>query len=140
MRADERKAYAMPRPLILIIEDDADVRAVVRCVLRADDYAVCEAADGPSGIALARQTAPTLILLDLGLPGLDGWEVTRLLRADPAFDETPIISMTAYAMAPAIHAAERAGCQTVISKPFNIEYLANIINSFVTSPRPAVAA
>ena len=108
---------------ILIIEDDADTRTIVRRLFMAEGYRVCEAADGLSAFARARQFSPDLIILDLGLPGQDGWAVARELRADPALDHVPILVITANGSSAAHRLARAAGCQEIICKPFTLEIL-----------------
>jgi DNA-binding response OmpR family regulator len=103
---------------ILIIEDDADMRTFVRRLFMAQGYRMCEAADGVTAFALARQFPPDLIILDLGLPGQDGWAVARELRADPALDHVSILVITANGSSAAYRLARAAGCQAIIYKPF----------------------
>src|SRR6476660_2526157 len=109
----------MPHPqTILVVDDDDDIRTIVRRLFTLLGYSVCEAMDGISAFQHARRLAPDLIVLDLGLPGQDGWTVARELRADPAFEHTPIVAITAYGDQTALRAARAAGCHNVICKPF----------------------
>jgi CheY-like chemotaxis protein len=110
----------MSRATILIADDSSDIRTMMRYLLNDLGFAVVEAADGHEAVRLARQCQPVLILLDLCMPGIDGWEVAARLRADPALEEVPILAMTAYNVSSAIRAALHAGCQQVITKPFDI--------------------
>jgi len=110
----------MPRATILIADDSSDIRTIIRFLLNDLGFAVVEAADGNEAVRLARQCQPVLILLDLFMPGIDGWEVAARLRADPALEEVPILAMTAYNVSSAIRAALRAGCQQVVIKPFDL--------------------
>jgi CheY-like chemotaxis protein len=110
-------------PLILVVDDDADIRTVVNHLFTTLGYQVKEAADGLTAFVRARQLTPALIVLDLGLPGRDGWTVARELRADPALEHTPILAMTAYSMRAALQAARDAGCQAVLCKPFELQTL-----------------
>jgi two-component system, cell cycle response regulator DivK len=121
---------------ILIVDDDADVRAVVRRTLTALHYDVVEADNGLAGLALAHRHRPALILLDLGLPGIDGWTVARLLRADPALATTPILAMTGVAAPTVLNSALRIGCQQMLSKPFTLATLEQSIASLLA---PAAA-
>jgi DNA-binding response OmpR family regulator len=116
---------------ILIIEDDADVRTIVRRCFTAKRYRVYEAADGVTAFALARQCAPDLIMLDLGLPGQDGWAVARELRADPVLDQVLILVITANGSSAAHRLARGAGCQAIICKPFALEALEDMADSLL---------
>jgi DNA-binding response OmpR family regulator len=124
---------------ILIIEDDADTRTIVRRLFAAEGYRVCEAADGLTAFALARQCIPDLIMLDLGLPGQDGWAVARELRADPALDHVPILVITANGSSAAHRLARSAGCQAIICKPFTLETVEETVVALLQqheAPRP----
>jgi CheY-like chemotaxis protein len=121
------------QPLILIIDDDADIRTIVSRLFTTLGYRVREVADGLTAFARARQLAPALIVLDLGLPGRDGWAVARELRADPALENTPIIAMTAYSMRAALQAARDAGCQEVLCKPFDLRAMEETAHALLRS-------
>jgi DNA-binding response OmpR family regulator len=116
---------------LLIIEDDADVRTIVRRCFTAKRYRVYEAVDGVTAFALARQCAPDLIMLDLGLPGQDGWAVARELRADPVLGQVPILVITANGSSAAHRLARGAGCQEIICKPFALETLEEMADSLL---------
>lgn len=120
-----------PNQLILIVDDDADIRTILSRLLRGLGYQVREAADGPTAFDLTRQLTPALIVLDLGLPGLDGWTVARELRADPAFEQTPILAITAYGSHAALAAARGAGCQEVLCKPFALASLTEMVGALL---------
>ena len=117
----------MSRATILIADDSSDIRTIMRFFLDDLGFAVVEAADGNEAVRLARQCRPALILLDLCMPGIDGWEVAARLRADPALEEVPILAMTAYSASSAVRAALLAGCQSVIAKPFELHDIARMI-------------
>jgi CheY-like chemotaxis protein len=119
------------QPLILVIDDDADIRRIVNRMFTTLGYRVREVADGLTAFASARQLAPALIVLDLGLPGRDGWAVARELRADPALEHTPILALTAYSMRSALQAARDAGCQQVLCKPFDLDTLEEIAHTLL---------
>jgi len=120
-------------PLILIIDDDDDIRTILGRLFTAVGYRISEAADGVTAFMQARQLVPDLIVLDLGLPGQDGWTVARELRADPAFEYTPILAMTAYGSRAALSSARAAGCQEVICKPFALETLIETAHALLGS-------
>ncbi len=121
----------MSRANILIADDSSDIRAIMRYLLNDLGFAVVEAADGNEAVRLARQCQPVLILLDLCMPGLDGWEVATRLRADPALEDVPILAMTAYSVSSAIRAALHAGCQQVVIKPFNLHDISRQITALM---------
>jgi CheY-like chemotaxis protein len=102
---------------ILLVEDNEMNRDMLSRRLERKGFDVTVAPDGFQGLASARACAPDLILMDLSLPGIDGWEVTRLLKADPATRATPIIALTAHAMAGDRERAFQAGCDDYDIKP-----------------------
>jgi two-component system, cell cycle response regulator DivK len=105
---------------ILIIEDNRDNRDVTELILLDAGYTVVSAGDGLRGLAIALHAHPDLILMDLVLPHLDGWEITRHLKANPATRHIPIIAFTAHVLPEDIARALAAGCVAVIAKPFEI--------------------
>lgn len=108
---------------ILIVEDNQDSRELVVKVLKAYGYLMIEAIDGEEALAKAAAEHPDLILMDISLPKLDGYEVIRRLKAQEAFASTPIIALTAHAMKGDREKALAAGCQDYITKPVNIREL-----------------
>jgi CheY-like chemotaxis protein len=123
----------MSRATVLIADDSSDIRAVMRYSLTDLGYTVVEAADGHEAVRLARQCRPAAILLDLCMPGIDGWEVAARLRGDPALEEVPIVAMTAYDVRSAIRAAYTAGCRQVIAKPFDLHEVMRMIAELVSA-------
>jgi two-component system, cell cycle response regulator DivK len=105
------------RPLLLLVEDFDDAREMYREYLAFSGFHVETARDGQEAIDKARALAPDLILMDLSLPGIDGWEATRLLKADPATRRVPIVALSAHAMAADGERALAAGCDGFIAKP-----------------------
>jgi len=118
-------------PTILVVDDDAAIRAIIHRLFTAKGYCVREAADGITAYACAHHETPSLVVLDLGLPGQDGWAVASELRADPNLDGIPIIAITGYSYSAAISAALAAGCQTVICKPFALATLENAVDALL---------
>jgi CheY-like chemotaxis protein len=88
----------MASPTILLVEDNPDNRAIYGTILRHFGYQVAEAETGEDGIRVAREIGPSLILMDVAMPGMDGWEATRILKGDPATASIPVIALTAHAM------------------------------------------
>lgn len=114
---------------ILVIEDNVDNREILRDLLTSVGYAVIEAATGPQGICAAATHAPDLILMDLHLPGMDGYEATRRIKADPALRHIPIIAVTSYALSGDDVKAFQAGCDGYIAKPFEFRTLLTLIRT-----------
>lgn len=106
---------------ILLIEDNENNRYLVTFLLQAHGWEVVHAGDGPQGLALAAQVRPALILLDIQLPGMDGYAVARALKADPALAPTPVLAVTSYAMAHDRAQALAAGCDGYLEKPIDPE-------------------
>ena len=110
-------------PTILYIEDNLDNRMLVRRVLEAEGYRVLEAQDGPTGLEVAQAERPSLILLDISLPEIDGYEVTARLKAMDEFRDVPIIALTANVMKGDREQALEVGCSGYIEKPIDIDLL-----------------
>jgi len=108
---------------ILIVEDNELNRDVLSRRLGTRGFQVCVAANGQGGLALAHTEQPDLILMDLGMPELDGWECTRRLKASPATQRIPIIALTAHAMMGDRERALEAGCDDFDTKPINFNGL-----------------
>ena len=107
----------MPEQRILLVEDNEDNRLVYRTILDHFGFVVLEAADGEEGIRRARMDAPDLILMDVSIPKVDGWEATRQLKSDPATSSIPIIALTAHALASDRAKAQEVGCDGYLAKP-----------------------
>jgi len=102
---------------ILVVDDDLDNRLIIRAALQVSDFDVCEAADGLEALDVVAKEMPDLILLDLSMPRLNGWEVARRLKGNPAFSNIPIFAFTAHAMAGDEKKAREAGCDDYVTKP-----------------------
>lgn len=102
---------------ILVVEDDADNRRIVAKTLSVEGYEIVEATDGIQALARALADHPDLILMDLALPNMDGWEATRRLKDDPRTRAIPVVALTAVAMRGDEEQARAAGCDDYISKP-----------------------
>ena len=108
---------------ILIVEDNEMNREMLSRRLETRGYSVLLAVDGEMGIDVARANEPDLILMDMSLPVMDGWEATRRLKADPALRHIPIIALTAHAMANDREKALEAGCDDYDTKPIELQRL-----------------
>jgi len=104
---------------ILVIEDHEDNRRIVRDLLTPAGYELIEAVTGEDGVAMAETHRPDLILMDIQLPGLDGYEATRRIKANPALRQIPIIAVTSYALSGDDVKAREAGCDAYVTKPFS---------------------
>lgn len=119
---------------ILLIEDNENNRYLVTFLLQAHGWQVLHAADGPSGLAMAARERPALVLLDIQLPGMDGYAVARALKADPALAAIPVVAVTSYAMAPDRARAMEAGCDGYIEKPIDPETFVVAVSSHLAPP------
>lgn len=108
-------------PTVLLIEDNEQNRYLTTFLLERNGYAVTAAVDGPQGIAAAERLRPDVILLDIQLPGMDGYTVARHLRQVERLRVTPIVAVTSYAMVGDREKALAAGCTGYIEKPINPE-------------------
>ena len=104
---------------ILVVEDQEDNRRILRDLLTSVGYEIIEAVTGEEGVALAETGHPDLILMDIQLPGIDGYEATRRVRALPALRQVPIIAVTSYALSGDDVKAKEAGCDGYVPKPFS---------------------
>ncbi|MBI4879068.1 MAG: response regulator [Planctomycetes bacterium] len=104
---------------ILLIEDNENNRYLVTFLLEQHGYEVVHAPDGPQGLHLANQARPDLILLDIQLPGMDGYAVVRALKSDPATRSIPVVAVTSYAMCGDRERTIAAGCCGYIEKPID---------------------
>jgi two-component system, cell cycle response regulator DivK len=105
------------KPLVLLVDDYADNREAYALYLRFKGYRVEEAADGHQALERAFRTRPQIIIMDLSLPGLDGWEATRTLKQDPRTQEVPVIALTGHALEGQSESARAAGCDAFLTKP-----------------------
>lgn len=119
---------------ILLIEDNEQNRYLASFLMQARGWDMVHAEDGPSGIALASQVDPALILLDIQLPGMDGYAVARALRLDPKLAAIPIIAVTSYAMPGDRERCLAAGCNGYIEKPIDPGTFAIDVEHFVQEP------
>jgi len=104
---------------ILVVDDQEDLRGVLRDLLIGSGYTVIEAADGETGVAKAKSDRPDLILMDIQMPVMDGYEATRRIKADPALKSIPVIAVTSYALSGDEEKTRAAGCDGYIAKPYS---------------------
>ena len=120
-------------PKILIVEDDELNRDSLRRLLHRRGFEIVLAVDGEDGVATARAEAPDLILMDMSLPVVDGWEATRRLKADHTVQSTPIIALTAHAMTTDRDKALAAGCDDFDTKPIDLDRLLPKIHALLAA-------
>ncbi|HTI40343.1 MAG TPA: response regulator [Vicinamibacterales bacterium] len=104
-------------PLILVVDDYQDAREMYAEYLQFSGFRVAEARNGNEAVAQAFSLRPDLILMDLSLPGMDGWEATRVLKADDRTKHIPVVALTGHALAGASEGARKAGCDSFVTKP-----------------------
>jgi CheY-like chemotaxis protein len=119
---------------ILIIEDNAMNREMLSRRLERRGFTVLLASDGQTGIEIARAHVPDLVLMDMSLPVMDGWQATRLMKEDALLMHIPIIALTAHAMADDRHKALDAGCDDYDTKPIELPRLLAKIEALLLAP------
>ena len=124
-------------PRLLLVEDNEENRDGLSRHLRRKGFEVLVAVDGQQGVEAARTGAPDLILMDMSLPVLDGWEATRQLKAAPETRHIPVIALTAHAMAGDREKALQAGCDEYDTKPVEFARLLEKIQTLLGGPAPA---
>lgn len=115
---------------ILVIEDNEQNMYLMRFLLESNGHTVIEAYNGEDGIRDAQKTNPDIILLDIQLPGMDGYEIARIIRSSPELESIPIIAVTSYAMAGDREKILAAGATDYIEKPINPETFVNQISKY----------
>jgi two-component system, cell cycle response regulator DivK len=116
---------------ILVVEDHEDNRQILRDLLASAGYEMIEAGNGEDGVAAAAAEQPDLILMDIQLPILDGYEATRQIKANPALNSIPIIVVTSYALSGDEEKARGAGCDAYVAKPYSPRQLLARIRDFL---------
>jgi CheY-like chemotaxis protein len=122
--------------LVLVVDDHPANTKLVTFVLQARGLKVVAAASAEEALGVLATEMPALILMDVQLPGTDGLELTRRLRADPRFADLPIVAVTAYAMARDEQAAYAAGCNAFVSKPIDTRALGDLVLKLLSEKTP----
>ena len=120
---------------ILIVEDNPVHTRLIEMTLRSKNYTLLKATDGKEALDIAAREQPALFLIDLNLPKMTGFELTRKLRENPAFSHTPIIAITAYAMKGNRERAIESGCDAYLTKPINTHELPEVIAQMLLQRR-----
>jgi len=108
---------ARDRPLVLVVEDYQDAREMYAAYLQFSGFEVAEAANGIEAVERTTELLPDIVLMDLALPRMDGWEATRRLKSDPRTQHIPIVALTGHALAGHAEGAREAGCDSFVTKP-----------------------
>ena len=116
---------------ILVVEDQEDNRAILRDLLTSAGFSVLEAVNGAEGVTKARSELPDLILMDIQMPVMDGYEATRRIKAEVATALIPIIAVTSYALSGDEVRAREAGCNGYVAKPFSPRQLLGQVRGFL---------
>ena len=116
---------------ILVVDDQEDLRGVLRDLLIGSGYSVIEAADGEVGVAKAKSDRPDLILMDIQMPVIDGYEATRLIKVDPNLKPIPIVAVSSFAMKGDEEKARAAGCDHYVTKPYSPMQLLRLIRGLL---------
>jgi two-component system cell cycle response regulator DivK len=116
---------------ILVVEDQEDLRGVLRDLLTGSGYVVIEAGDGEAGVAKAKSDHPDLILMDIQMPAIDGYEATRQIKVDPALKSIPIVAISSFAMKGDEEKARTAGCDHYVTKPYSPMQLLRLVHQFL---------
>ena len=116
---------------ILVVEDTEDNRQIIRDLLTSAGYEMIEAVDGEEGVAMAAQHRPDLILMDIQLPVIDGYEATRRIKAQPELKHIPVIAVTSYALSGDEAKTKAAGCDGYVAKPFSPRQLLAKVREFL---------
>jgi two-component system, cell cycle response regulator DivK len=119
---------------ILVVEDQEDNRQILRDLLASAGFRMVEAHDGRQALAVARSERPDLILMDIQLPLVDGYEATRSIKRDPELKHIPVIAVTSYALSGDEKKALEAGCDAYIAKPYSTRSLLAKIGQFLEQP------
>jgi CheY-like chemotaxis protein len=125
------KGHFMARKKILVV-DDTDWNRDLLVQLLEDDYDIVQAVDGAEGVKKTAEEKPDLILMDLGMPVMDGWEATRRIKANEALRYIPIIAVTSHAMVGDEIEARKAGCDDYLPKPIDEQLLIEKIRKFLS--------
>ncbi|HEX5020255.1 MAG TPA: response regulator [Candidatus Binatia bacterium] len=121
----------MDKKKILVV-DDTDWNRDLLVQLLEEDYTVLQAVDGEQGVKMTQEEKPDLILMDLGMPVMDGWEATRRIKANDALKQIPIIAVTSHAMVGDEIDARKAGCDDYLPKPIDEDLLLQKIKKFLS--------
>ncbi len=118
---------------ILVVEDQEDLRGVLRDLFTSSGYIVIEAIDGATGVARAKSDRPDIILMDIQMPTIDGYEATRQIKADPNLTSVPIVAVSSFAMKGDEEKARAAGCDDYVTKPYSPVQLLRMVRGYLST-------
>ena len=118
---------------VLVVEDQEDLRAILRFTLEGAGYEVVEAMNGAEGVAKAETERPDLILMDIQMPVLDGYEATRCIKALPGMAATPIVAVSSFAMKGDEEKARASGCDAYVTKPYSPKQLLSLVQQMLAT-------
>ncbi|MDX9863490.1 MAG: response regulator [Anaerolineaceae bacterium] len=121
----------MPKGLILVIEDDDDNMELIKFLLNKAEYEVLTASDGHTGLKLVTSEKPDLVLLDLAIPGIDGWNLAKRIRSIPDIAETPLVAVSAHILPRDRQEAIEAGCNGFLTKPLDVANFVTSMESYL---------
>jgi len=127
----------MSGPTVLVVEDEDDGREIFGTILRHNGFEVILAGNGAEAVRLATEHRPDLILMDLSLPELDGWEATALLKEDPRTADIPVIALTVHVQEEDRRRAAQAGCVDFVAKPVEPRTVLEMVKRYAKSNRSA---
>lgn len=127
------------KQLVLVVEDDATMQRMALKVLRSRGFSCELARNGREAVEMARGLQPGLVLMDLSLPEMNGWEATKALKADPETAAIPVVAITAHAMVGDRETALAAGCAECLTKPYELDELTALVGRYV-NPAESQAA
>jgi CheY-like chemotaxis protein len=127
-----------PEPYVLIVDDFPDGREMLAEYLAFRGMTAVTSCDGADALSVARERPPAVVLMDLTMPGMDGWEATRQLKADPRTKDAIVIALTAHALAPDEGTARRAGCDGFVAKPYDLAALGDALERLLAQGRSAL--
>ena len=116
---------------VLVVDDSGDIRELMRMMLQMKNCMVIEAANGQEAVELAPRVCPNLILMDLSMPVLDGYEATRLIKAQLKTQNIPIVAVSAFCDVENRHKAVAAGCIECVSKPIDFAVIGEVVNRYL---------
>lgn len=127
---------AREQPLVLVVEDYQDAREMYAAYLQFSGFDVAEAGNGVEAVEKTQELLPDIVLMDLALPRMDGWEATRRLKSDPRTRHIPIVALTGHALAGHAEGAREAGCDAFVTKPCLPDALVAEIKRLLDAPAP----
>lgn len=118
---------------VLVVDDSADIREIIRMLLESKGHSVVEAVNGEEAVALALEISPSLILMDLSMPVLDGFDATRQIRSRSELSDVPVVAVSAYCDVHNRQKALAAGCVECVAKPINFGVIGTVVDRYLSA-------